>query len=87
MHVYVHMGTDISAQLVTSMFNAEKNEDTDNVETLIRGSSVGIATGCRAGVRFLAGARGFSFLCSVQTCSGAHPESYQRGTGGSLDGG
>jgi hypothetical protein len=42
-----------------------------------RDSSVCIATGWTAGVRFPAGARDFSILHS----SGAHPASYAMGTG------
>jgi hypothetical protein len=37
-----------------------------------------------AWVRFLAGARDFSLVCSVQTGSGAKPASYIMGTGGGL---
>jgi hypothetical protein len=40
-----------------------------------RASSVDIATGLTAGVRFAAGARDSSVLNSDQTGSGAHPES------------
>jgi hypothetical protein len=40
-----------------------------------RESSVGIATGYKAGVRFPSGARDFSLLHSVQAGSGAHPPS------------
>jgi hypothetical protein len=48
-----------------------------------RDSSVGILTamGRRAGVGFPAGTRGCSLLYSVQTGSGAHPATYQMGTG------
>jgi hypothetical protein len=48
-----------------------------------RDSSVGIATGWTAGVRFPAGARNFSVLHSVQIGSGAHPASSPMGAGGS----
>jgi hypothetical protein len=37
--------------------------------------------GWTAGVRFQAGARDFSLLHRVQTCSGAHPAYYPMGTG------
>jgi hypothetical protein len=42
--------------------------------------------GWTAGVRFLAGARYFSLLHSVQTGSGAHPASYPIGSRGALPG-
>jgi hypothetical protein len=48
----------------------------------IRDSSVGLGTR----VPFPAGARDFSPLRVVQTCSGAHPPSYPMGTGGSIPG-
>jgi hypothetical protein len=48
--------------------------------------SVGIATGWTAGVRFRAGARDFSLLHSVQTCSGVHLASYTMGSGGFFPG-
>jgi hypothetical protein len=51
-----------------------------------RDSSVGMATGWTAGVRFPAGARDFSFLRSIQDCSGAHPASYPMDTKGSFPG-
>jgi hypothetical protein len=44
-------------------------------------SSVGIAMGWSAGVRFPVRARDFYLLYSVQTGSGAHPASYPMGTG------
>jgi hypothetical protein len=43
-------------------------------------------TGWTAGVRSPVGARDFSLLHSVQTSSGAHPVSYEIGTGGSFTG-
>jgi hypothetical protein len=43
-----------------------------------RNSSVGIATGWMAGVRFPARATDFSLLHRVQTSSGAHPVPVQR---------
>jgi hypothetical protein len=51
-----------------------------------RDSSVGIAKGWTARVRFPA-VQDFSLLPSVQTGSGAHPASYPMGTGGSFPGG
>jgi hypothetical protein len=42
--------------------------------------SVGIATGCTAGVQFPAEARDLFLLHSVQTGSGAHPASYPMST-------
>jgi hypothetical protein len=44
-----------------------------------RDSSVGIATGWTAGVRFLARARDVSLLHSIRTCSEAHPVSNTMG--------
>jgi hypothetical protein len=41
-------------------------------------------TGWTAGVQFSAEGGDFSLLHSVQTGSGAHPVSYQMGTGGSF---
>jgi hypothetical protein len=55
--------------------------------TAYRDSSVGIATGWTARVRFLTGARDFYLLHSVQTVSGTHPDSYSMGTGGYFTGG
>jgi hypothetical protein len=49
-----------------------------------RDSSVGIATGWTAGLRFLAGAGDFSLL---QIGSGANSASYPIGSGGSFPGG
>jgi hypothetical protein len=51
-----------------------------------RDSTVGIATGWTAGVRFPARARDISLLHSVHTSSEAHPASYPVGTGGSFTG-
>jgi hypothetical protein len=47
-------------------------------------SSVGIGTGCTAGIRFPAGASDNSLLHSVQTGSGAHPATYLMDTRGCL---
>jgi hypothetical protein len=52
-----------------------------------RDSSVGIATGWAAGVRFRAESRDFSLLHSSQTGPGARPASYPMDTGGSFPGG
>jgi hypothetical protein len=57
-----------------------------------RGSSVSIVSGYglddRAiGVRSPAGAKDFSSILCVQTCSGAHPASCRMGTGGPFPGG
>jgi hypothetical protein len=49
-------------------------------------SSVGIATGWTALVRFPVGAKDFSLLHSVQTGSGAHLTSYPMGTRGPFPG-
>jgi hypothetical protein len=51
-----------------------------------RDSSVGIAMGWTAGVRFPAGARDSSLLHSAQAGSGSHPASYPIGTGGKAAG-
>jgi hypothetical protein len=52
-----------------------------------RNSSVGIATGWTAGVRFPVEAKDFSLLHSGQTGSGAHPASHPLDTGDSFPGG
>jgi hypothetical protein len=49
-----------------------------------RDSSVGIAAGWTASVRFPAGASDFPLLHSLQTGSWSHPASYPVGTGDSL---
>jgi hypothetical protein len=46
-----------------------------------RESSVGIATGWTAEVRFPAATRDFPLLHNVQTGAGAYPASYKQGTG------
>jgi hypothetical protein len=51
-----------------------------------RGSSVGIATGWTARIRFPVGSKDFSLLYSVQNGSGAHPTSYPMSTRGSIPG-
>jgi hypothetical protein len=52
-----------------------------------RDSSVGIATGKTAGVRFQARARDFCLLHNAQAGCGAHPASYPLGIGVSFPGG
>jgi hypothetical protein len=52
-----------------------------------RGSSVSLTTDWTTGVRSPTEAEDFSSSLCVQTGSGAHPASYQMGTGGSFPGG
>jgi hypothetical protein len=51
-----------------------------------RDGSFIIAAGWTAGIQFLAGARDIFLLHSVQTGSGAHPDSCTVGTRGSFSG-
>jgi hypothetical protein len=50
-------------------------------------SVYGVVTGWTIGVRFPAGTGNFSLHHRVQTGSGAHPDFYPTGTGGSFLGG
>jgi hypothetical protein len=51
-----------------------------------RCSSVSIATGSTAGIRFPGGTSDFSVFHNVQTGSGAHPISFPKGIGDSFPG-
>jgi hypothetical protein len=63
------------------MTNMSSVEEEVNCHNYFLDSSVAMVTRWAAGVRFLAGARDFSVLYSLQTGSEHYPDSYPMGTG------